>query len=288
MRCRIIALLLLAAAPALADAPPEELLRQKDETLARLAREKEALERRAAELEKVLTLTRNSLLARKKARLQELAADVAAQRQGMEEFDRYVRWMNENLAAYSRYVAAGSVAARCAKFLPIPYAGQASSFGKFVADGALSLGATSASIAKYLASSQEFVIRAAALPTAPVEEVSALSSFARERLLPDMREVRQKLAGASQVSTSSLSFLQSVEHYLGNAEEYVNRTKALLGREPKEEKGFLAESIQGLKVRGEAFNGRLRSFEEGVRRDEPLIASLETYDELMRETGVAK
>ena len=77
----------------------------------------------------------------------------------MTDFEAFVTWMTANLSGYAKYVEAGSVAAGFARILPIPYAGQASLLTKFVSQGVLSLNAASVAIARYLDTSQKFVVR---------------------------------------------------------------------------------------------------------------------------------
>lgn len=96
-------------------------------------------------------------------RLRALAKSVNGQRDSMLEFDGYVKWMGGTLSSYSKYVEAGSFAAGFARLLPVPYAGQAGQFSKFVAHFALSLSSTSVAVKQYLDSSQQFLAGVEAL-----------------------------------------------------------------------------------------------------------------------------
>ena len=184
-----------------------------------------------------------------------------------------------------------SVAAGFAKILPIPYAGQASLLTKFVSQGILSLNAASVAINRYMGTSQQFVARIDALdPARPANpaEVSELARFADGELLKDMNDVQQKLTTSAEISTSTLSFLESLNSYLGSTDEYWSKTKSLLSRKEadKKEKSYLSESIQYLRDGAGKFNARLKSFDETARRDGPLIKSVVAYDELVRGMAV--
>ena len=265
-------------------APPVD---QKDATIATLQQENTLLHERLKAFEEKPALTAEALAKKNLQRLQEIARDTRAQRQSMTDFENYVKWMSGSLSGYAKYIEAGSIAAGFARVLPIPYAGQASILTKFVSQGLLSLNATSVAINRYLVSSQQFVSRVEALDpvrTTP-QEVTALNRFADEQLGRDMQDVQQKLAGTADLSASSLSFLESVNHYVGSTDEYWNKTKAFItrGDAAKKEKSFLSESIASLRNRTGAFNARLHLFSDSSHKAAPLIRSLGTYDELTRE-----
>ncbi|HEY5975910.1 MAG TPA: hypothetical protein VIU41_14335 [Geobacteraceae bacterium] len=281
---------LLAAVSVAATEPlaPELLLKEREESLNRLQQEHFQLQERLKTLECTPVLTTDSLNVKKLQRLQELARDVKSQRQTMADFEGFVKWMSGSLSGYSKYVEAGSVAAGFARVLPIPYAGQAGMFTKFVSHFALSLNAASVSMNKYLGSSQQFVARIDALGPAPVgkwKEITELSRFADDQLLKDMTDTQAKLTTTSELSSSALSFLESIHQYLGSSDEYWAKTKAFLARKEadKAEKSFLTSNIEGLKTRAGNFNAKLKQFDDTVKRSAPQIKSLAAYDELIRE-----
>jgi hypothetical protein len=250
-----------------------------------LARENVLLQEKLKALEQC-SITSGDLAAKNCRRLKDVAADIRLQRQGLADFEGYVKWMSGNIAGYSKYLSAGSVAAGFAKVLPIPYAGQASVFTKFVSNAALSLSAASVSINKYLVTSQQFLARADALDPAkgaPAQEVSELVRFADQDLLKGMIEVEERLTSTSELSASSLSFLESLNHYVGSTDEYWTKTKSLLKSDDKKEKSYLSESTSSLRNRALAFNGKFKLFSETVKKDAPLIKSLVAYDDLIRE-----
>ncbi|GAW66472.1 hypothetical protein GPEL0_01r1854 [Geoanaerobacter pelophilus] len=272
---------LAAVAPVVAGpeaaVPPEQVI-------ASLTKENALLQERLKTLESC-SITSTELAARNGKRLKDIAGDVRAQRQGLADFEVYVKWMSGHVAGYSKYLAAGSVAARFAKVLPIPYAGQASMFTKFVSDAAVSLGASSVSLNKYLATSQQFVARVDALdPARPnhAQEVSDLVRFADQDLLKGMLEVQDRLVTTSQLTTSSLSFLESLNHYVGSTDEYWAKTKALLKSDDKAEKSFLSESTTALRNKAQAFNAKFILFDATVKKAAPQIKSLVAYDDLVR------
>jgi hypothetical protein len=264
--------------------PPLE--KPPESALVALAKENALLLERLRTLEGC-SISSTTLASKNSRRLKDIAADIRVQRQGMADFENYVKWMSTNIAGYAKYISAGSVAAGFAKVLPIPYAGQASVFTKFVSNAALSLGAASVSISKYLATSQQFLSRADALDPAKgvsAQEVSELVRFADQDLLKGMVEVQERLTSTSELSTSSLSFLESLNHYMGSTDEYWTKTKSLLkSGDDKKEKSYLSESTTSLRNRAQVFNGKFKNFAETVKKDAPLIKSLVAYDDLIRE-----
>lgn len=262
--------------------------KQPETVIAELARENALLKEKIRQFECTPAIGGEGLTTKSYQRLREIAADVRVQRQTMADFTGFVTWMTANLSGYAKYVEAGSVAAGLARFLPIPYAGQASVLSKFVSQGILSLNAASVAIATYLGTSQQFMTRVEAIdPAKPLNpaEISALARFADGPLLKDMTDVRLKLATTAEVSTSTLSFLESLNHYIGSTDAYWNKTKSVLARKEadKKEKSFLAESIENLKNRAGSFTARLKSFDETAAKDDPLIKTVVAYDELARE-----
>lgn len=267
--------------PAAAAAVPAD---QSTQAIALLSKENALLQERIKALESC-SITSTELAARNGKRIKDIAADVRLQRQGLADFEGHVKWMSGHVAGYSKYLSAGSVAARFAKMLPIPYAGQASLFTKFVSDAAQSLTAASVSINKYLGTSQQFLAKADALdPNRPsyAQEVSELSRFADQDLLKGMLEVQERLVTTGQLTTSALSFLESLNHYVGSTDEYWNKTKALLSSDDKNEKSFLSESTTALKNKAQAFNGKFILFDQTVKKTQPQIKALVAYDDLIR------
>lgn len=296
-RFKMVVLLLgclMISAPALADdiAPAASASAPQDQALAALQVENAQLSRKLAELESVPSITADALAGKSRQRLKEIAADVKCQRQSMADFESFVTWMSANLSGYSRYIQAGSIAAGFAKALPIPYAGQASVLTKFISQGVLSLNAASVSVSRYLATSKDFTARVDALdkaaPAAQAKETADLARFADQQLRRDMNDARLKLKTASELSSSTLSFLESLNHYVGSTDEYWNKTKSFITRKDtaQNEKGYLSQSIQNLRNRAGGFNTRLQNFETSTQKDESLISSLTVYDELMRDLAV--
>jgi hypothetical protein len=116
-------------------------------------------------------------------------------------------------------------------------------------------------------------------------EMAALTFLADQQLAKDMTDLQSRLAATSELSASALSFLISMQQYLGSTDEYWQKTKSMVSRKDAEkgEKGALAGSIDGLKQRAEAFNKRLNVYDENVGRTLPLIATLVAYDELRQD-----
>jgi hypothetical protein len=268
---------------------PEILLKQKDDALSALQRDNAILQQKVRAMEGIPRIGKEELALKSCRRLQEIAADVRIQRQSMADFENFVKWMTANLNGYSKYIEAGSVVAGFARVLPIPYAGQASVLTKFISQGVLSLNAASVSIARYLETSRQFISRVESIHQAGQQgrsdEIADVARFADERLLKDMNDVRAKLAAISELSSSTLSFLESLNHYVGSTDEYWNKTKSFITKSEadKKEKSYLSQSIQNLKNGAGKFNARLKIFEDSAKRDEPLVKSLGTYDELIRE-----
>lgn len=241
---------------------------------------------KALPVQKVLTL--EELNQKRFKRLKDVAVAVTSQRESMLEFEGYVKWMGVTLSSYSKYVEAGSFAAGFARLLPIPYAGQAGQLSKFVSHFALSLSSTSVAVNQYLASAQQFLAGVADLGLSgngKEREMAFLTFCADQQLSRDMLDLQVRLVATSALSSSALSFLVSLQQYLGSTDEYWQKTKSFVSKKEleKTEKGALAGSIDGLKSRAEEFNKRLKIYDENVRKTTPLIATLVAYDELRQD-----
>lgn len=249
------------------------------------------LQARITELEQTPRLTASELTSRNRRLLGELAGQVRTQRQTMADFNGFVSWLSGSLEGYNKYLQASAVAANLIKVLPIPYAGQASMFTKFAAQGVASLNITSTAITRYLGTSQQFLTRYEALEKSPAPDhadVSALVKFADEQLLKDTADVRSRLSSTADLSTSVLAFLEGVNGYLGSADQYWAKTKAFVTRneDAAKEKGYLSTSITGLRDRAGAFSRRLLTFNELTSRNEPLVRTVRVYDSLAAELKV--
>lgn len=232
-------------------------------------------------------LTTRTLQQRKLAKFHQAMDDIKAQRALIGDFERYAAWMNANLASYSRYIQAGSAAATIAKFLPIPYAGQAAFFSKFVAQFTLSLGNTSKSLNHYLQTSQQLLDQASALdPHSPDPKALAdVHAFADGPFLKSMLEAQLQLNTIAEFSAGTQSFLVGLNNYLSTGDEYLYKVKGVFKKDPQQEKSFLTESTANLKTKSEQFNTRLKSFESQGGRITTIIKSLTVYDELTAAVG---
>jgi hypothetical protein len=281
----------IVATPVIAQdvAPVETYPQQSESLLQTLQKENVQLQEKVRMLESTPHVDSDTLSSKTYQRLQEIARDTKVQQQVMADFEVFVKWMATNLSGYSKYIEAGSFAAGFARALPIPYAGQASVLTKFISQGVLSLNAASVSIARYLATSRQFVAKVEAIEKAEsagkAPAISETARFADEQLLRDMNDARGKLAAAAEISSSTLSFLESLNHYIGCTDAYWSKTKAFITRAEadKKEKSYLSQSIQNLKNRTGSFNARLKLFDESAKKDEPLIKSMAAYEELIHE-----
>jgi hypothetical protein len=258
-----------------------------EEQTFKLYTDNESLIQKIKQLESIKAIPVERLRQKKALRLKEIAADTKLQRQSTSDFEGFVKWMSANLAGYNRYIQAGSYAAVVARMLPVPYAGQASIFTKFVAQFTVALNSASISITNYLNSSQTFISMAEAIdPTKPLDEktISETANFADQRLLRDMSDAQQKLTTVSDLSAGALSFLESLNHYVSGTDEYWNRAKGIFKKDidPKE-KSFISESTNSLKIQADRFNGKLKVFEELAKKETASVKTLAVFDELTAE-----
>ena len=274
-----------AADNSYAPLPPTE------EQILKLRLDNDLLTQKIKQLESVKSIPVEELRRKKVLRLKQIAAGVKTQRQSTSDFEGFVKWMSANLAGYNRYIQAGSYAAVIARVLPIPYAGQASIFTKFVAQFTVALNAASVSITNYLNSSQKFITMADAIdPQKAVDEktVSEAAQFADQKLLKDMNDAQMKLATVSDLSSGALSFLESLNHYVSGTDEYWNKMKGVFKKDiDPREKSYISESTSALKTQASHFNGRLKAFEELGKKETASIKALAVYDELTSETHTA-
>lgn len=265
--------------------PPSE------EQILKLQLDNDALILKVKQLELERHIPAERLRQKKIQRLKEIAADVKAQRQTTHDFEGFVKWMNAHLAGYNRYIQAGSYAAVAARMLPIPYAGQASIFTKFVAQSTVALNTASVSLTKYLNSAQKFIVMADALDLAkPLDDkaITEAALFADRQLINDMQDAQSKLATVSDLSSGALSFLESINYYVCGTDEYWNKAKGIFKKNiDPTEKSFISENISTLKNQADRFNGKLKMFEELGQKETASVKALAVYDELMRDTQVS-
>jgi len=258
-----------------------------EEQILKLQIENDNLIMKIKQIESMKTIPFERLRQKKAQRLKEIAADVKLQRQSTNDFEGFVKWMSSNLAGYNRYIQAGSYATVIAKMLPIPYAGQASIFTKFIAQFTIALNAASVSITNYQNSSQRFIVMAESIDMSkPLDEkiVAETAQFADLHLAKDMNNVQTKLAMLSDLSAGALSFMESLNHYVSSTDEYWNKMKGVFKKDiDLKEKSFISESTNSLKIQADRFNGRLRIFEELGKKETASVKALTVYDELETE-----
>ena len=290
----ISALLLLNAAPGTSAENACGPMTPAEEQTLKMVTDNELLTQKIRQLESIKAIPIERLRQKKVQRLKTIAADVKVQRQSTSDFEGFVKWMSANLAGYNRYIQAGSYAAVVARMLPIPYAGQASVFTKFVAQFTVALNAASVSITNYLNSSQKFIAMSDAIdPGKPLDEkaITEAALFAEQKLLKDMNDAQLKLVAVSDLSSGALSFLESLNHYVSGTDEYWNKAKGVFRKDvdPKE-KSFISESTNSLKIQADRFNGKLKTFDELGKKETASVKTLAVFDELTAEiqTGLLK
>ncbi len=257
------------------------------EQFTKLQEEFSLLQTRMKELEARKGIDREYLLRKKVLLLREMAKDVASQRQTVEYFQSFISWMSSNLTGYNKYLKAGSYAATVARILPIPYAGQASVFAKFAAQFTIELNNTSLALTSYLATSRKFTGMAGAIePQQPLDasKIKDVTHLASSSLLQETHDVQNRLATVSNLSSGAISFLESLNNYLSETDEYWNKAKGIFRKDsdPKE-KSFISESATALKNSAKQFNEKLVGFDDLSRKQAVRMASLTAYDELLSD-----
>lgn len=263
-----------------------------EQQIVNLLADRELLSLKLNQLESLKNLPIELLNRKKALRLKEIASDVKKQRLVTSDFDGFFTWMSSNLASYNRYIQAGSYAALAAKFLPIPYAGEASVFTKFASQFTVSLNNASVAISNYQKSSLKFISLVDALDNAGTDKnklIAEATLFADQQLLKDMNEAEARLASVSELSSGALSFLETLNHYVGNTDEYWNKAKGIFKKDvdPKE-KSFISESTNSLKNKAGQFNARIVSFKELGKKEAFGVKALAVYDELAAEFSLLK
>ena len=280
-------LCLAAAAPSRASDTSCGPMSPAEEQLIKLQQERDLLLQKVSKAESFKGISVEQLRLKKAQRLKDIAADLRIQRQATSDFESFVKWMSANLAGYNKYIQAGSYAALAARVLPIPYAGQASVFAKFVAQFTVALNEASVAITNYLTTSQKYLAMTDAIDlqkSVDEKTVGEAARFADQKLLHDMQEAQLKLATVSDLSTGALAFLESLSHYVSGTDEYWNKVKGVFKKDidPKE-KSFISESAANLKNQAARFNSRLKSFEDLGRKETSGVKALAVYDELAVE-----
>lgn len=252
--------------------------------LQQLKNENELLTAKIKQLETIRGISAESLKYKKAQKLKEINADIRAQRRTTNDFEGFVKWMSTNLAGYNRYINAGSYAAVFARMLPVPYAGQAAVFTKFVAQFTVSLNDASLSLTNYLNSSWKFIVLTDAIDLSrelDEKSITEAAQFADQQLLKDMNQAKLKLAAVSDLSSGALSFLESINSYISSTDEYWNKAKGLIRKNiDPNEKSYLSESIYNLKGQANIFNSRLKDFEMLGEQETAAVKALAVYDEL--------
>jgi len=244
------------------------------------------------QLEAVKTIGYEFLRRKKLQKLRDTVASVKAQRQAMEDFAGFFRWMSTNLAGYNHYIQASSYVAAVARILPVPYAGQASNFTKFVSQFTVALNNASRSATQYMNSSQKFITLVEAVnPALPLNDkvLAEAHLFADRILLKDMNATEKDMAAIADLSSGTLSFLTALNQLSNETANYWNKVKGLVKKDvDPQEKSYLSASVSNLRSQAEHFNKRFTVFKELTQKETAEVKSLVVYDELAAEIGTIK
>lgn len=258
-----------------------------EDQLLKLQIENAGLTLKVLQLDEIKTGIKDLLHKKKLQKLKESAQEISLQMEATRDFEGFFKWMSTNLAGYNRYIQAGSYIAVIGKMLPIPYAGQAAVFTKFVAQFTASLNSASVAINTYNNSSHKFINMVNTIdPAKPLDDkkISEAANFANGTFLKDMNDALTKLSMISEYSSGALSFLETLNHYVGETDEYWNKVKGLIRKNvnPKE-KSYISESTSNLKTQADIFNKKMKNFEILGKKETNNIKALIVYDELAEE-----
>lgn len=195
----------------------------------------------------------------------DLAQQLAEQRAQVAAFETYAHWLKTNLGNYDRYIQAGSTAAAVSRFLPIPYAGQAAVFSKVLAQFSASLTSTSQALSSYHTEAKKLQAKLELCTSRNlnIQECNKGIQFAETTFLPAMEHTRNELTRVSELTGSTLAFLQGLHTYLTTGDAYMSKVKGVFKKEDKDkEASFISAQVKSLSQQAHQFSGRLTSFKQ--------------------------
>lgn len=201
----------------------------------------------------------------------QISANLKEQKSGFAEFENFLRWMSGSLTGYEKALHTSAQIAAVTKFLPIPYAGQASGFAKFAANFTLQLSNAGGALQKMQDAAQKYQKLLGEYEANPTSaNLSNCIKFADETLVPTIHDTAEKLEKIGQMSASMLGFLGAIDGYLQNADEMLGRAKSLLGGDVTADRAQMQQKSGLLRSKLDIFDKRCKALQELAKKESQL------------------
>lgn len=234
-------------------------------------------------------ITSNQLNAYSYDYLSQVAQSVREDSKKADDFSTFITVLKVSVNNYSSIIQSSAYLSNAVRFLPIPYAGEVSSFTKVFSGTLLHLNGAAMALDSYKKSSSEFLKSFDKLDkaTATPEQLLNLSVYADTILMSDTRNLELSLKRISSSASALASTAQSCSNAVDTTGSYVNQAKNFVGfKSETKDQANIKESSHTLNARLSQFSQKIAALEHSGETYRSNISKARIYAELAQKISV--
>jgi len=204
----------------------------------------------------------------------------------IDEFSGYISAIKGSVNDYAQIIRSSVYLTNVVRYLPIPYAGEASSITKVVSNTLLNLNGAAVSLDRYQKSSTVFLESFDRLDrnTATSTQLAKLASYADTVVINDAEALQDSLQGISSSASTLAATTQSISNAISTGGDYLNQAKSFVGMKAS------ANEEEKLKASGTSFHAKLAllsqkicALENSAQTHRGNVLKARTYAELAQQ-----
>jgi len=204
----------------------------------------------------------------------------------IDQFSGFIGTIKGTVNDYTKIIQSSVYLTNVVRYLPIPYAGEASSITKIVSNTLLNLNGAAVSLERYQKSSTAFLDSFDKLDRNTVTSIQLvkLASYADTVVLNDAETLQHSLQGISSSASTLAATTQSISNAISTGGDYLNQAKSFVGLKPS------ANEEEKIKASGTSFQSKLTllsqkicTLENSAHTHRSNILKARTYAELAKQ-----
>lgn len=216
--------------------------------------------------------------------LSKVAALMRQDSKKIDEFSGFITAIKGSVNDYAQIIRSSVYLTNVVRYLPIPYAGEASSITKVVSNTLLNLNGAAVSLDRYQKSSAAFLENFDKLDPRSVTsaQLVKLSVYADTVVINDAETLQDSLQGISSSASTLAASTQSISNAINTGGDYLNQAKSFVGIKANEE--------EKVKASGTSFHAKLSllsqkisALENSAHTHRANVLKARTYAELAQK-----
>lgn len=171
----------------------------------------------------------------------------------IDEFSGFITAIKGSVNEYAQIIRSSVYLTNVVRYLPIPYAGEASSITKVVSNTLLNLNGAAVSLDRYQKSSNAFLDSFDKLDphSATPAQLAKLAAYADTVVMNDAEALQNSLQGISSSASTLAATTQSISNAISTGGDYLNQAKSFVGIKPS------ANEEEKVRASGTSFHTKL-------------------------------